>query len=457
MEHTRLADAPAQVCENLVRLTYPEQLSLHGELACEEVDTALNNVMTLAVEEVDGSMVLTEEKVTPRLFAEGGVARTRLTESISKWDQVSIFTKHETEQPIEAFKIRGAFVACWQALQRDPNIRHFAAASAGNHGMGVAYFVQWYNSQPKADGSPLEEHEKLRAHIFCKETASQEKVGKISGFAGATVYQEGLAQLEDAAEAGKDFVKFVDEAPGEQKAYFVPPFDHPDVMAGQATVLLETVTQLQEAGVDLQSKPLFLYVALGGGGKACGNAVLMDRLVNLGVLHPDSCVVASQMKRCDGMLRAVDMVDRGEAASAADLNDLFIDADGEDSFDPTADGTAVRKVGELNLPMVYYLREKGRLHLVQVSKSELGQSMLRAQVYGRTLEPAGALADAGRYKTTNEMASYYTTHEDEEFIHVVVESGANVSQETIDDFVAASMEGHPLGGMAMRLASSPAA
>lgn len=441
--------------------SYPEQLLEAGQQAYADVSKAITAVTELGA--VEGTLV--EVRQMPELFTEGGIKETNLTPMVSDCEQVVIYAKQETEQSVGAFKIRGAFVACWQALRKDPNVRHLVTNSAGNHGKGVAAFARWYNQLPVIDrygvSRPRTADEYITAQVFCKESASPPKVSDMKEL-GADVHQKGpdgkeLKELEDAAKAAKATVNRINDDETTERAFFVPPFDHPDVMAGQSTILLETVMQIQAEDVDLRSKPLVLHVAWGGGGLGCGNAVLMDHLVEAGVLHPDSRVVATQMEGCDSIVRALELIDTGKAESAGDLTSLFEDADGEDAFDPSADGTAVRQVGGLNLPLAYYLRARGRLQLMRVSKPEVGKSMLRAQYRGQKLEPAGALADAGRSVLMRRSAAYYVSHPEAEELHVVVESGANVAQETTDDFVAASMDGHPFGGMAMRVASSPTA
>lgn len=425
-----------------------ESLLLDGGMHAADVAQSFDTIADMAALAKDDAE-LNDILLVPELYEDEGLVETALDRSVSDFDALTTFAKRETDLKINAFKMRGAFVACWQAKRRNPDLKIVAAASAGNHAQGVAYFVRWQNArtmrqyaQRQAEAVAAGEEfteplpELMEAHIFMKEKASDEKVGKTRNL-GATVYKDGLEDLDDADAAGREFVDSKNATV--EQAYFVPPYDHPDVMAGQSLQLVETVLQLRRQGCDPRLRPLRLYVAGGGFGMADGDALLMDRLVELGIVHPESCVVAVQMEGCDAMNRALQRVDAGYDPRV----DLFKADDGTDTFDPSADGTAVRKPGVSNLPLTYYLRERKRLQVMTVSKQAVGASMQRAAVRGRTLEPAGALADAGRHADVASVAPYliagtFGRHE----IHVVVESGGNRTEETADEFADSYVTDH---------------
>lgn len=335
--------------------------------------------------------------------------------------------KAEYEQPVRAFKLRGAYNACMRQLEESPSTRTFVANSAGNHGQGVAYFVRWYNETVLKPGE-----QPMQAVIFCAEDASPQKVGGMEAL-GAIVVREGIASLEEAGMLGLDFVKSQNLQADGTPAYFVRPFDDPDVMAGQSTILTETMQQLDAAGYNLKAVPLVLRVAGGGFGLACGVGALMQQLVREGRLHPDSHVVATQMEYCDSMKRALARLSEGVTS----LDHLF-DPEDPNDFDPSADGTAVRKVGERNLPLAYWLQEQGRLRVMGAEKASVGRAMAEAWVRGYQLEPAGALAAAGRLEDERHLslAAAYGSKV-APYVDVVVESGGNCSEATRDEFARA--------------------
>ena len=130
--------------------------------------------------------------------------------------------KREDLQKIFSFKIRGAHNKIWQ-LARQQELEGVVASSAGNHAQGVAYAAREFG---------------LEALIVMPEDApdvKREATRALGGrvvFEGYTTEERKRRALEIAAEEGYTVV---------------PPFDHPDIIAGQGTVGLEVVEQLREA------------------------------------------------------------------------------------------------------------------------------------------------------------------------------------------------------------------
>jgi threonine dehydratase len=146
-----------------------------------------------------------------------------------------LWIKPESLQPIGAFKIRGAFNAIGR-LDEPVRARGVVTYSSGNHAQAVAYAA-------RAFGVP--------AHIVMPEATAKVKVEATHAY-GAEIVLCGPGQRE--AVAGK----LVEKTGG----VLVPPFDHPDVIAGQGTVGLEIAHDMPEVEVVL--------VPVGGGGLASG-------------------------------------------------------------------------------------------------------------------------------------------------------------------------------------------
>ncbi|MDV3126354.1 threonine/serine dehydratase [Mycobacterium sp. 21AC1] len=146
-----------------------------------------------------------------------------------------LWLKPENLQPIGAFKIRGAF----NALGRlDPAVRArgVVAYSSGNHAQAVAYAAARYG---------------VDAHIVMPEETPSIKVQATRGH-GAQVVLCGTGERETVA------AELVDQTGG----VLIPPFDHPDIIAGQGTIGLEIAEDLADLAAVL--------VPVSGGGLASG-------------------------------------------------------------------------------------------------------------------------------------------------------------------------------------------
>jgi threonine dehydratase len=165
--------------------------------------------------------------------------------------------KLECWQPTGSFKVRGA-VALLAALTPEERARGVAAASAGNHALGVAHAVQALGG-----GIP--------ATVFIPESAPAAKREKLAAY--PVVVRVGGATYDDAHAAALAFVK-------ETGATYVHAFDDPRTSAGQGTAALEVIEKSPEVGT--------LVVPVGGGGLIAGLAAAAKALV------PDVRVVAVQ-------------------------------------------------------------------------------------------------------------------------------------------------------------------
>jgi threonine dehydratase len=150
--------------------------------------------------------------------------------------------KLESLQVTGAYKVRGAFNAVAAQIERGDR-RPLFAASAGNHGLGVAWAARHFG---------------LPATIVVPAGAPRRKVRGCQRL-GARVCEEGAsfddalaaAQARAAAEGGR----------------FLHAFDDPEVIAGQATVALEL----------LRREPDVVLIPIGGGGLVAGMGSVLRR------------------------------------------------------------------------------------------------------------------------------------------------------------------------------------
>jgi threonine dehydratase len=153
--------------------------------------------------------------------------------------------KCEQLQPIGAFKLRGAYTAV--ARLGDRRQSGLVTASSGNHGFALAWSARAFG---------------VRAVVVMPESAARRKVEAVREVGGEVVF----AGRTRSAEQG-DRAEAMAAAEG---LNFVPPFDHPDVIAGQATCGLEILEDAPDVEI--------ILVPTGGGGLLAGVAAAVSAL-----------------------------------------------------------------------------------------------------------------------------------------------------------------------------------
>jgi threonine dehydratase len=251
-----------------------------------------------------------------------------------------VWLKREDLQVGRSYKLRGAYNLLAQ-LDDAERAAGAVCASAGNHGQGMAYACAALG---------------IRGRVHVPRTTPRQKRDRITALGGAAVelVVEGDS-YDDAAEAAAEYA----ERTG---ATMVPAFDDRRTVAGQGTVGVEILDQLGRP-------PDVVVVPVGGGGLLAGVATLLREC------HPQVRVAGVEPAGAASMTAAL------RAGAPVTLPEL-------DSF---VDGAAVRRVGEVSMPLV---RDSGA-ELVTVPEGRVCTEMLDLyQVDGIIAEPAGALASA---------------------------------------------------------------
>ena len=150
-----------------------------------------------------------------------------------------VYLKLENTQDTDSFKVRGASNAILCALEKR-QLQRVVTASSGNHGRSVAYVAKRLD---------------LEATICMTELVPEDKIAGIESL-GATVVIHG----EDQNQAVEKALEIAQR----EHALYVPPFDDPDVIAGQGTAGLEMLERRPELDV--------LIVPVSGGGLMSGIA-----------------------------------------------------------------------------------------------------------------------------------------------------------------------------------------
>ena len=175
--------------------------------------------------------------------------------------------KCESFQPIGAFKLRGAYTMVAR-LPAEERARGVVTYSSGNHAQAVAFAARAFG---------------IDAVIVMPENAPRIKVEGTKRL-GAEVIREGTTSLARRARA--------EAVQAERGLTMIPPFDHPDIIAGQGTVGLEILEDMPEVAT--------IVVPIGGGGLVSGVAAYVKRE------RPDVRVVGVEPTGAPAMRRSLD-------------------------------------------------------------------------------------------------------------------------------------------------------
>ncbi|MFB9123742.1 hydroxyectoine utilization dehydratase EutB [Paraburkholderia dipogonis] len=199
----------------------------------------------------------------------GHIETTVLRSSIrlSEFCGVSVGLKLEHHQKTGSFKLRGATNAM-MVLSVDERRRGIVTASTGNHGRALAFAARRLGA---------------RAIVCVSQLVPENKVLEIRSL-GADVRIVGSSQDDAQREAER----LVDE----NGLVMLPPFDHPDIVAGQGTIGIEIVESMPDVATVL--------VPLSGGGLAAGVAAAVKGL------QPATRVIGVSMDRGAAMKVSLD-------------------------------------------------------------------------------------------------------------------------------------------------------
>jgi len=275
-----------------------------------------------------------------------------------------VLLKREDQQSVHSFKLRGAYNKI-AGLAPETRARGVICASAGNHAQGVALAA-------KRLGCP--------AWIVMPRTTPSIKVDAVRLLGGRAVlfgdaYDDASAHAQDLA--------------AQKGLTMIPPYDDPDVIAGQGTVGKEILDQIGEGPLDA------VFVCVGGGGLLAGvGAYVRAR-------RPEVKIISVEPEDSDCMGAAL------EAGRRVRLDRVGL----------FADGVAVRQAGAENFRIARHVVDA----CLRVSVDELCAATRDVFAENRSLpEPAGALGVAGVKRWVAEQGAKGQT-----FVAIV--SGANLN------------------------------
>jgi threonine dehydratase len=254
----------------------------------------------------------------------------------------TVLLKREDQQPVFSFKLRGAYNKMVQLTPAQLK-KGVICASAGNHAQGVALGAAKLGT---------------KAIIVMPTTTPSVKVDAVRALGGDVVL---------FGDSYSDASLHAQKLQAQKGLTFIHPFDDPDVIAGQGTIGLEILRQMQSS----PSKKLdAVFVAIGGGGLISGVANCIK------AIDPSIRVIGVQMNDSDAMMQSVAA---GKRVNLADVG-LF------------SDGTAVKLVGE----ETFRITSSGLVdEFMTVDTDAVCAAIKDIYIDTRSVvEPAGALAVA---------------------------------------------------------------
>jgi len=270
------------------------------------------------------------------------------SDRLSEVTGARVYLKREDLQVVRSYKIRGAYNLISQ-LSSEQLKAGVVCSSAGNHAQGFALACRLMRIPGRVyvpGKTPKQKRDRIRYH-------GGEFIELIVG--GRSYDEAAAAALDDVARTG---------------ATLVPPYDDPRTIAGQGTIAVEILDQLD-------TEPDLVVIGIGGGGCVAGvTTYLVQRTLNTSVLGVEPAGAASMMA----------------ALAAGEPVDL-------DHVDQFVDGAAVKRAGALTFQA---LSQAGDVvSVVSVDEGAICTAMLDLyQNEGIIAEPAGALSVAGLLETT---------------------------------------------------------
>ncbi|MFQ5941402.1 MAG: threonine ammonia-lyase [Nitrososphaerales archaeon] len=276
-----------------------------------------------------------QDIINARKILRSVVRKTPLEYSytFSRLTDCKLYLKEESFQKTGAFKVRGAYVKI-NSLTNQQKKHGVIAASAGNHGQGVAYASSM---------------QKIPCTIVMPVNASPAKVSATRSY-GADVVLHGIL-YDQSWDKAQEIAK-------QQGRTVIHAFDDPHVIAGNGTIGLEVLEDLPDIDA--------IYLPIGGGGLAAGVAIAVKSK------KPNVKVIGVQSKAFPAMKMSIEKGKIVEASIGSTI----------------ADGISVKHPGELT----YKILNKYIDDVVTIGDNEIVKTMFLLMERAKlVVEPAGAV------------------------------------------------------------------
>ena len=252
--------------------------------------------------------------------------------ALSEMSGGDVYLKCENHQKTGSFKIRGATNKIVKMVENG-DYSPVVASSAGNHAQGVAHAAKNFG---------------IKATIVMPKKAPLTKVEATKGY-GAEVVLYGDV-YDDAYEKACEICK-------ERNAKFIHPYNDIDVVAGQGTIALEILNEINDVDI--------IVVPAGGGGLLAGISTAAKKI------NPKVKVFGVQAKGANAISKSFKAKKLLETSSAITI----------------ADGIAVKKPGDLAFDLIMQNVDD----VLEVSEDEISNAVLQLMERCKeVVEPAGA-------------------------------------------------------------------
>jgi threonine dehydratase len=259
--------------------------------------------------------------------------------SLSRKYSCNVYLKREDLQVVRSYKLRGAY-NMMSSLPKEQLQKGVVCASAGNHAQGFAYSCKKLG---------------VKGVVFMPIITPQQKVQQTKFFGEEFIEIKLVGDTyDDCAVAAQAFTE-------KKGMTFIPPFEHPKIIEGQATVAVEILNEL--SNVD------YLFVPVGGGGLSAGVGTYFK------TYSPQTKIIGAEPEGAPSMKAAFD------AGHPVTL----------ESIDRFVDGAAVKRVGDLTYSICKNVLDEMNL----VPEGKVCSTIL--ELYNKdalVVEPAGALSIA---------------------------------------------------------------
>jgi threonine dehydratase len=259
--------------------------------------------------------------------------------SLSRKYNCNVYLKREDLQIVRSYKLRGAY-NMMSSLPQDQLQRGVVCASAGNHAQGFAYSCKKLG---------------VKGVVFMPIITPQQKVQQTKFFGEEFIEIKLIGDtFDDCSVAAKEYT-------AKNSLTFIPPFDDPRIIEGQATVGVEISEDLSP--ID------YLFLPVGGGGLCAGVGSYFK------TFSPKTKIIGAEPEGAPSMKTAMA---EGQPVTLG-------------SIERFVDGAAVKRVGDLTFSIC-----KDVLHdMLLVPEGKVCSTILK--LYNEdalVVEPAGALSIA---------------------------------------------------------------
>lgn len=186
---------------------------------------------------------------------------------LNEWLGHQIYFKAECLQKVGAFKARGACNAVAKLMERDNRPDRIIANSSGNHAQAVAWAAATFG---------------IPATIYMPKEVSRVKLQATASYGAEICLGESRAEVDQQ----------VQMASQQKGVAWIPPYNHPDVIAGQGTAAFEVFHEIEQVDA--------IFAPCGGGG------LLSGTLVATRSLSPKTKVIGVEPANADDARRSIE-------------------------------------------------------------------------------------------------------------------------------------------------------